>query len=548
MIRWRVALALLLIALAGVPLLLPFLELCSSAALTGAWREHGRLLLLARNTLLLIGVTVLLALPVGVFLAVLLSRTDLPGRRVLRFLVLLTVFVPLPLFASGWEAALGAGGWLSLAGWGQGLLAAAWVHAAAGLPWVVLLAGLGLCWVERDLEEDALTAAPPWRVLLLVTLPRAQAALGAAALWVALQAASEITVTDMMQVRTFAEEVYTQFVVPESSAALGRAVAVSLPWLLLAVLIVLAAVRRWERDLPPSVDARPPLLFRLGRWRWPCALAVTATVGLLAGIPLGSLVWQAGVSGTPETWGAATVLHHLRTALRVAGGTLASSLALAAVVGTACALLGLLQCWLALDGGWFRSLVLGLAVVAWALPGPVVGLGLKAAIDLCVRVAGPGVLADALYYRPSPLPVAWVQVVRLFPFALALLWPVVRLVPRDLRDAARMDAGPAGELRHVFRPLTAGACGRAALAVAALSLGELSASKLVLTPGSSTFAAEVFDQMHYRLGNDLAARCLLLLAAVTLAGTLAALPRKWHWTGDMEQIKIEEEKQKRVHD
>src|SRR5260370_42443501 len=114
MTRWRVATALLLVFFAGVPLLLPFLDLCFSGAVADAWREGGRLVLLARNTLLLIGVTLLLTLPVGVVLAVLLYRTDLPGRRSLRFLVLVTVFVPLPLFVSGWEAALGAGGSLAV--------------------------------------------------------------------------------------------------------------------------------------------------------------------------------------------------------------------------------------------------------------------------------------------------------------------------------------------------------------------------------------------------------------------------------------------------
>ena len=53
-------------------------------------------------------------------------------------------------------------------------------------------------------------------------------------------------------------------------------------------------------------------------------------------------------------------------------------------------------------------------------------------------------------------------------------------------------------------------------AVLALAMG---ASKILETPGSITFAHEVFTLMHYGLSNDLAAHCLLLLAAISL-GTL----------------------------
>jgi ABC-type spermidine/putrescine transport system permease subunit II len=83
-------------------------------------------------------------------------------------------------------------------------------------------------------------------------------------------------------------------------------------------------------------------------------------------------------------------------------------------------------------------------------------------------------------------------------------------------------AGPAQEFRHVVAPLTAPALLRAGLVVAVLALGELSAGKLVETPGSQTFAHEVFTQMHYGVTNDLAAFCLVLLGAVTLGGVLVA--------------------------
>jgi ABC-type spermidine/putrescine transport system permease subunit II len=61
-------------------------------------------------------------------------------------------------------------------------------------------------------------------------------------------------------------------------------------------------------------------------------------------------------------------------------------------------------------------------------------------------------------------------------------------------------------------------------AVAVLSLGELGAGKLVETPGSQTFAHEVFTQMHYGVTNDLAALCLVLLTVVIVGGSLFYVP------------------------
>jgi ABC-type Fe3+ transport system permease subunit len=134
-----------------------------------------------------------------------------------------------------------------------------------------------------------------------------------------------------------------------------------------------------------------------------------------------------------------------------------------------------------------------------------------------------GLLRQLLYDGPSPLPAAWAAVVRCFPCAVALLWPAVRQVPRALTDAARADgAPPALELWHAVRPLSAPAWGRAALAVAVLSLGELGAGKLAATPGGMTFAQKVFTQMHYGPKNDLAAMCLVLLAMVSPAALLLA--------------------------
>src|SRR5262245_47801188 len=103
---WRAAVGLLLVTLVGPPLLAPLVDLATTPSAWQAWGEGGRLLELAGNTLLLGAGTLLLALPAGLTLAVLLFRTDLPGRAFLRFLLVVCLFIPLPLLVSGWRGCL----------------------------------------------------------------------------------------------------------------------------------------------------------------------------------------------------------------------------------------------------------------------------------------------------------------------------------------------------------------------------------------------------------------------------------------------------------
>jgi iron(III) transport system permease protein len=551
MTRWRVGVALLLFVVVVLPVTFPFLELITHPEAWRVWSEAGRLGSLALNTLALVGGTLAIVLPLGIGGAVLLYRSDLPGSYWLRFVVLLSLFVPLPLFTAAWQAALGTTGWLPTMLWnelspenpevapdgvfwnplGSGFGPAIWLQAMAGLPWVILIVGQALVWVERELEEDMLTVVGPWRVLWSVTLPRCRVAIGAAGLWIGLQATTEITITDMMQVRTIAEEVYGQFVVGDEDA-LAHAVTTSLPATLLACVLVLWIVQRWDEALPPLETLSPPhCLVQLGRFRWLLFAIVLSFVTLLAVIPVVSLVWKAGLAGSPTVWSPKVTMHHLLTVVPAHGLMIAESIGLAALAGIVTAAIGVLTCWLARESRWFRVLGLGLMAISWAISGPIIGIGVNKMIAKILDVTDPEWLAVALYHGPSPLPALWVQVIRFLPCAIALLWPVVRLVPADILDAARVDgAGPGNEFRHVVLPLTVRSCAWAALAVAILALGEVSAGKIVKTPGSQTFAQEVFSQMHYGVSPDLAAMCLLLLGIIIAAGAIVlAASRRVGW-------------------
>src|SRR5262249_39597866 len=117
MTPWRILLALLLLLLLAAPALAPFVDLLHHAAGWRAWLEADRLLALAGNSLALVAGTLALALPLGVVGAVLLYRTDLPARPLWRYVTVVSLFVPLPLFTSAWQATLGTTGLFPVASW-----------------------------------------------------------------------------------------------------------------------------------------------------------------------------------------------------------------------------------------------------------------------------------------------------------------------------------------------------------------------------------------------------------------------------------------------
>ena len=187
------------------------------AATARSLRDTGGLARPARlavETLALVVMTEALVLPPGILLALLLFRTDIWGRGLLLGILGIAAFVPLPLHATAWLGALGNAGRMQAIGLRPvlvGRTGAAIIHALACLPWVVFLVGVGLRTIEPELEESAELDMPAGRVWSKVTLRRAVGAIAAAAVAVAVLTAGDMTVTDLLQVRTYAEEAYVQF-------------------------------------------------------------------------------------------------------------------------------------------------------------------------------------------------------------------------------------------------------------------------------------------------------------------------------------------------
>jgi iron(III) transport system permease protein len=490
------------LALLAVPLLFPLAELARRPTGVSALHEAPRVASLLQNTLALGAGAVLLAVPAGTAAAVLSARGPAPGRAALRGLVLLGVFVPLPVYAAGWQAAFGAlglpdsGGWRP---WRTGLLPTIWVHAAAGLPWVAGFVLLSLRTTNPRLEDDARLTGGGRAVWRGVLWPRVRVAALAGAAWVVVQALTESSATDVFMVRTFAEEVYFQLV--GNPAGVSAAVAVTLPvWLAAGGFAVLTLGRAAANHMGTEIRSAPA-----ARGLSVPAAAVWLGAAVLVGVPVVSLALRAGSVG------------QLLQVARAHGTTLAESGLWAAVAGLLAAALALAACWWSRDSGRRSVALLVLAAFAWVTPAPLAGLGLNTLVRRLVLLEDAVLGADAvfapvrsmLYDQPSPLPGVWVAVVRFFPVAVVVLWPAVRRVPRELIDAATLDGGRRAVRRAALWPCVRRSFGAAAAAVGLLALGEVVATKLVQPPGRRTFVGDLFDAMHYGADATVAAMCLL---------------------------------------
>jgi iron(III) transport system permease protein len=523
LLGWPAA-AIVIEAARGVPV--PGASGLIDAALTA---DVGRPLGLAIETLRVVLGAEAIALPAGVLLALLLFRTDLPGRRFLLGWLGLSLFLPLPLHATAWLGTIGNAGRSQAIG-SAPLLVGAWgaafVHAMAALPWVVLLVGLGVRSVEPELEEAAWMELPAWRVALGVTLRRSVGAIASAALAVGVLTAGDMTVTDLLQVRTYAEEAYIQSQLGEGPAAAAR---VALPPLaVLGGLILLGShvVSRTDPARLASPRLRGPT-WRLGPARRAAGGAVLAIVGGILAVPLYGLVWRAGrvagqaAGGRPPHWSpeglAGTlvrawpdVAEPSALAYQPLRSPLLSTAIWAALAASLAVLVGWMLAWKARRPGPWAMLAAAVAALTLATPGPVVGLALKVAYLRFPLIHDTGAIVGLAYTA------------RVLPYAVIILWPALRSIPPEYLDAAAVDGhGPAGRARRVAIPVSRGAIVAAWFIAFVLAMGELPASNLVLPPGLMTISARVWMLLHTGVESHLAGVGLILMGLYGALGLAA---------------------------
>lgn len=234
----------------------------------------------------------------GVPLAWLTTRTDLPGRRLWTVLTVAPLAVPSYVLAFALIAGLGPRGALSgtLASMGlplpsiYGLPGALLVLTLATYPYVLLATRATLMRADPTLEEAARSLGDGFvTAFRRVTLPLLAPAVGTGALLAALYAISDFGAVSILRFDSFARAIHVQY-----RSSFDRSGAAALALLLVAAALALVwaegRVRRRASLQVPHGSRRVARVIPLGRWRW-AALAFCAAITCLA------LVLPAGTIG-----------------------------------------------------------------------------------------------------------------------------------------------------------------------------------------------------------------------------------------------------------
>ncbi len=479
------------------------------------------------NTAGLILGTWAVAVPLGTLAAVLVTKTDLAGRPLAGGLLVASLFIPLHLQAAGWLAGFGLQGWFIPAGhtpWLAGWTGAIWIHGLASVAWVAVIVGAGLRLVERELEEEALLSATAAQVLWRVTLPRSWQAIATACLWVAVLTAGEMTVTDLLQIRTLAEEIYTGFSLGDWTG--GQALGWGPGGLIITVLVLLTLVAC--RNLTPSMAtlAKPGLRLSCQRGRRLATLVLALIVLVVVMVPIANLMVQAGLTVEPSEAGPQRSWSVWKMATLVTGvpgrhaSELGWSLMIALAASAAATFLAALLAWPARHGDWRAMPALFATALGLAIPGPVLGILIIGALN-----RPEFGLLIWLYDRTIFAP--WLaQTVKALPLGTLVLWYALRTVSRETLDSAASE-GASHLVRFVRIALAARmpALGVVWLIGFVLAFGELGATLLVSPPGMTTLPVRIFGLLHYGVQDQLAALCLAIVAM--LAGSIGLIGLAW---------------------
>jgi iron(III) transport system permease protein len=471
-------------------------------------------------------------------MAYLVSRTDLPFKRLLRMLVLASFVTP---------PFLGAFAWVLLGGPNAGLVNQ-WYYAMMGVkpfeaeplinifsawgmvfvmalytfPYVFTFVANSLDMIPSELEEaSAIFGASPVRTAMHVTLPLVMPALLAGFIVAFLQSMTLFGVPAILAlpagVDTMTTKIWSLFQFPPQP---GLAAAASLPLLLITVVLLRAQAAIMGRRGYSIIGGKSTgmRLAKLRAWKVPALLLFAVVLGCSIVLPYGVLLRTAIVKNWSAPMAGNLSLEHWRFVFFEFSQTkmaFINTFILGASAATAGTILVVTIGYLSL-----RRLVWGHRYLAFLATAPVAIPGIVLAVGLFLAYTRPpfvlyGTLAIIfLAYLTKEMPVGYQQVTA-----------SLKAVHPELEEASRIFG--ATRLRALF-DITAPLIRNGVIATWILifigSIRELSATILLFTAKTKTISVTMFD---LRESNDWGPISVLSITMLAITFGLISLIQRF---------------------
>lgn len=467
---------------------------------------RSRTVWLALRSIGLAAAVTLAGIAIGLPLAWLTTRTDLPARRVWAVLVALPLVIPSYVGAFALIATLGPRGMLQSILEGPlgvqrlpdigGFPGAFFALTLFTYPYVFLMVSSGMKGLDPAAEDAARSLGrDPWQTFRQVTLPMLKPSIAAGGLLVALYTLHDFGAVSLMRFPAFTQGIYLQY-----KGAFDRTPAAILSLLLVAIAVGVLILERRARGRARyfrsgAGSKRPVRPVSLGRWRWPALLFCGGVTFAALVMPLAVILFWLfrGMARGEE----------LGIAWSAAGGSVLVSLAgalIAVIAGIPIAILS------ARHPGKLSAATERMAFIGYALPGIVVALAM---VFLATNVV-------PVIYQSIPLVVLAYVVLFLPQASEPLRNSLLQLGPR-LEEAGRA----LGQRRvRVFLKVTAPLISRGAVAGAALvfltAMKELPATLLLRPTGFETLATRLWTGAAAGQYSKAAPPALLLIVLCAL--------------------------------
>ena len=468
-------------------------------------------------------------------MAWLVSRTDLPGKRWWRTLILASFVTP---------PFIGAFAWVLLGGPNAGLVNQAYyalfglkpfeaaslinVFSAWGMvfvmalytfPYVFTFAANALDAIPSDLEEaSAILGAPAWRTALHVTLPLALPALLGGFIVAFLQSMTLFGTPAILAlpagVDTMTTKIWSLFQFPPQ---LGLAAAASLPLLVITVALLRAQAaimgrRGYSVIGGKSGSAGKPI--RLGGWTVPALALFVVVLGCSIALPYGVLMRTAFVRNWSAPLADNLSLEHWRFVFFEFSQTqlaLKNTFVLGVTAATAGTILVTLIGYLSL-----RKLVWGHRYLAFLATAPVAIPGIVLAVGLFLAYTHPPLV---LYGTLSIIFLAYVT--KELPVGYQQIASSLRAVHPELEDASRILGGTRlRALLDITTPLIRNGVIATWIFIFIGSIRELSATILLFTARTKTISVTMFD---LRESNDWGPIAVLSITMLAITFVMIAI-------------------------